>query len=262
MIRSNRSYKSLLNALLLGGLLGFGAIAQAQAHPPAPESHRIQVQAQAEISVAPDMATLDARLWESTPAIARSEDAQSDPQALAEARERLEARTGELIRTLEKAGLDSAAITAGSLMVHPDYVQQPASGDEPGETLVRTQIERPISLRIDDLNQVPVILDALTRAGVNALDGITYDLEDRSAATDKALTRALEKARHKAELMASTLGVGLGQVIGIQETNAMPYAPQMMAMRADAMESKAAPQYRPGEITIESGVSVAWGIKP
>ena len=129
MIRSNRSYKSLLNALLLGGLLGFGAIAQAQAHPPAPESHRIQVQAQAEISVAPDMATLDARLWERTPAIARSEDAQSDPQALAEARERLEARTGELIRTLEKAGLDSAAITAGSLMVHPDYVQQPASGD-------------------------------------------------------------------------------------------------------------------------------------
>ncbi|SDL72977.1 hypothetical protein SAMN05661010_02448 [Modicisalibacter muralis] len=262
MTRNDRSAKTLLNTLLLGGLLGFATIAQAQAHPPAPEPNRIQVQAQAEISVAPDMATLDARLWERTPAIARSEDSQTDPQALADARKRLEARTGELIRTLEEAGLDSQDITAGSLTVRPDYVQQPAGEDEPGETLVRTQIERPISLRIDDLDQVPSILDALTRAGVNALDGITYDLKDRSAATDKALTRALEKAHHKAQLMASTLGVELGQVLNVQEINAMPYAPRMMTMRADAMESKATPEYRPGEITIESSVSVAWEIKP
>lgn len=261
MIRSDHSRKTLLNTLLLGVLLSWGATSQALAHPPAPESIRIQVQAQAEISVAPDMATLDARLWERTPAIARSEDSQSDPQALADARKRLEERTGELIRTLEEAGVDSQDITAGSLTVRPDYLQQPVSEDEPGEMLVRTQIERPISLRIDDLNQVPTILDALTRAGVNALDGITYDLEDRSAATDKALTRALEKAHHKARLMASTLGVKLGQVLNVQEINAMPYAPQMMTMRADAMESKAAPEYRPGEITIESGVSVAWGIQ-
>lgn len=262
MIPNARSHKMLFNALLLGGLLGFGTSAHAQAHPTTVEHNRIQVQAQAEISVAPDMATLSARLWERTPAIARSEDSQSDPQALADARKRLETRTGELIRTLEEAGLDSQDITAGSLTVHPDYVQQPAGEDEPGEMLVRTQIERPISLRIDDLDQIPTILDALTRAGVNALDGITYDLEDRSAATDKALTRALEKARHKAQLMASTLGIELGQVLNVQETSAVPYAPQMMAMRADAMESKAAPEYRPGEITVESGVSVAWEIKP
>lgn len=257
---TTRSSTSLLSALLLGGLIGWGMPTQAQAHPPADPPNRIQVQAQAELSVAPDMATLDARLWERTPAHPPGEESRNDAQSLAEARQRLEERTGELIRTLERAGIDSANITAGSLIVRPDYIHRPTGEGEPGETLVRTQVERPISLRIDDLERLPEILDALTEAGVDALDGITYGLEDRSAATDKVLTRALEKARHKAELMASTLGIELGRVLNVQETHLVPYAPQMMTMRAAAMESKAAPEYRPGEITVESSVSVAWEI--
>lgn len=262
MILIPRTPGKALGTLLFGVLLGWGSAAQAQAHPPVPEPNRLQVQAQAELSVAPDMATLNARLWERTPAIAQSENDRGDPEALTEARQRLEARTGELIRTLEQAGLDSAAITAGSLTVRPDYIQRPSREGEPGDVLVRTQVERPVSLRIDDLERLPTILDALTRAGVNALDGIAYDLEDRSAATDEALTRALEKARHKAQLMAKTLSVELGQVLSVHETSAPIFAPRMMAMRADAMESQGAPEYRPGEITIEAGVSVAWKIEP
>ncbi|SHE88534.1 hypothetical protein SAMN02745148_01320 [Modicisalibacter ilicicola DSM 19980] len=251
----------LLSGLLLAGLIGWGATAQAQTRPSMPAPHRIQVQAQAEIKAEPDMATLSARLWERTPAIARSEDAQTDPEALAEARKRLEDRTGELIRTLEQAGVSSKAIDAGSLSVRPDYVQRPMRDNKPSEPLVRTQLERPISLRIDDLERLPIILDALTQAGVNALDGVTYDLKDRSAATDDALTQALEKARHKARLMASTLGVELGRVLSIQETNAPVFAPRMMAMSADMERGGSSPEYRPGEITIDAEVSVAWEIK-
>ncbi|MGC3872431.1 SIMPL domain-containing protein [Halomonas sp. GXIMD04776] len=249
----------LAGALLLGSLLGGATTAQAQSSMP--ETQRVQVQAQAEIKAEPDMAMLNARLWERTPTIARTENTPSDPQALADARKRLEERTGELIRTLEQAGLESKSITAGSLSVRPDYVHRPVKKDEPPETLVRTQLERPVSLRIDDLDRLPAILDALTQAGVNALDGVTYDLKDRDAATDKALTQALEKAHHKAQLMASTLGVELGPVLNIQETNAPIFAPRMMAMSAEAKQGGSTPEYRSGEITIDAGVSVAWEIK-
>lgn len=253
------SARRILNGVLFSTLLGVGALAEAQTYP-FPEHNRIQVQAQAEISVAPDMATLDARLWERTPAVVQKDDTPSDPQALAQARQRLEQRTAELIRTLEQAGLVSQAINAGSLMVRPDYIQGPSSEGGPGETLVRTQLERPIKLRIDDLAQLPVILDALTQAGVNALEGVTYDLKDRDAASDRALTKALEKARRKAQLIAETLGVEIGRVSNVQENNAPIFAPRTYAMRADTMESKAATEYRPGEITLESTVSVDWDI--
>nr|WP_299240872.1 SIMPL domain-containing protein [uncultured Halomonas sp.] len=257
------SGRTLAGSLILGSLLGWATTAQAQtpSHAPVSESQRVQVQAQAEIKAEPDMATLNARLWERTPAIARTEDAPSDPQALAEARKRLEKRTGELIRTLEQEGLKANAITAGSLSVRPDYVHRQVKKDEPPETLVRTQLERPISLRIENLEGLPAILDALTEAGVDALDGVTYDLKDRDAATDKTLTQALQKARHKAQLMASTLGVELGQVLNIQETNAPVFAPRMMAMSAEAKQGGGAPEYRSGEITIDAGVSVEWEIK-
>lgn len=252
--------RALLAALLLGGLLGATGAAQAQGLPGETFEHRLQVQAQSELNVAPDMATLNARLWERTPSIAQDSSKQADPKVLSEARDKLEARTGELIRQLESQGIDSAAISAGSLSVRPDYIQKPGDNGNPGETLVRTQLERPISLRIDDLSRLPAILDALTQAGVDALDGVTYDLKDRDAATDKALSQALDKARHKARLMAKTLDIQLGQVIQVEETGAPRYSPQMMLMRSDAMESKAAPEYRPGEITLEASVRVAWSI--
>lgn len=252
--------RSLLAALLFGGLLGAAGTAQAQSLPGETFEHRLQVQAQSELSVAPDMATLNARLWERTPSIAQGGSEQADPGALAEARNRLEARTGELIRRLESQGIDSAAINAGSLSVRPDYIQQPGQNGNPGKTRLRTQLERPISLRIDDLSRLPTILDALTQADVDALDGVTYDLKDRDAATDKALSQALDKARHKAQLMAKALDIQLGKVIQVEETGAPSYSPQMMSMRSDARGSKAAPEYRPGELTLDASVRVAWSI--
>lgn len=249
----------LLGTLLLGTLLSLTAQAQ-QAEP---QPSRVQVQAQSTLEVAPDEATLSARLWERTPAIVAGEDSRTDPDALREARERLESRTGELIRALEAAGLERDAISAGSLQIRPDHVPGPTRSDGQRETLVRTQLERPVTLRLEDIERVPVILDALTEAGVNALDGVRYDLADRDGATDEALVQALQKARHKAELMAETLGFELGEVAHIEETQAPVYAPRMMAMRAaDSMESQgASPEYRPGTISIDAEVRVSWDIQ-
>ncbi|WP_129142021.1 SIMPL domain-containing protein [Modicisalibacter coralii] len=249
--------RSLSRAMIFTGLMGASLLAQAQPDTP---PNRLSVQAQATLAVAPDIATLNARLWERTPAVAESDARHADPEALAKARERLESRTAELIRTLEKQGIDDGAINAGSLVVRPDSVQR-RDGDGPGETLVRTQLERPISLRIDDLSRLPAILDALTRAGVDALDGVSYDLADRDAATDQALEDALEKARHKAQLMARTLGVELGEVLQVDETGVPRYTPQMMSLRADGAERKTTAEYRPGEIELDAGVSVVWSIE-
>ncbi|WP_431026018.1 SIMPL domain-containing protein [Halomonas sp. H5] len=239
--------------LLVGALLATPALAQDS------PDRQLNVQAQATLEVVPDKATLSARLWERTPLLAV--DATPDPAALGEARARLEERTGELIRTLEAAGLDGEMINAGSLQVRPDQVHSQHDGER--EVRVRTQLERPIQLSLSDLEQVPTILDALTEAGVDALDGIQYDLVDRDAATDRALAQALERARHKAELMAETLGVELGGVLRVQETQAPVFMPRMMSARADMAESGGAPaEYRPGRIAIDAGVDVSWEIEP
>lgn len=248
-----------LRYLLLGGLITTAVLINSVAladETPA----RLAVQADAQLDMVPDRATLSARLWERTPAVAADTD-NADPDALGQARDRLEQRATELIRTLEEAGVARDDIHAGSLNVQPEYVPAPRSGDGDSETLQRTRIERPFQVRINDLEHLPLLLDALTTANVNAMDGIRYELSNRDAAADEALVMALEKARHKAELMARTLNVSLGPVLAISETQISHYAPRMMAMSAGAREGTSQTEYRPGTLAIEAGVSVSWAIE-
>lgn len=226
-----------------------------------PSPRLLDIQAHAKQQVVPDKATLRARLWERTPAIAQRDDTQANPEALAKARSRLEERASNLIQRIETAGLSRDSITAGSLSVQPETLYEPSGKDDQQHTpMVRTRIERPFELDITDLDQLPALLDALTDAGVNSLDGISYDLKDREAVSDETLAMALERARDKAELMSSTLGVALGSVHGISEQQAPNYQPRMMAMASDAMESGGSAEYRPGTITLEATVNVSWEI--
>ncbi|MCW4152386.1 SIMPL domain-containing protein [Halomonas sp. 18H] len=251
----------LRQRLAVGALLTLISIPMAQAAPTPPSLH---VQAQSFVEVAPDKATLNARLWEKTPALSSLED--TDSEELTAARERLERRASELINTMEDSGLERDAISAGSLNIYPEQVSGPRGSNGEGETLQRTRLERPVTVELTDIDQLGDVLDALMDAGVNALDGVQFDLQDRDAATDEALVKALEKARHKAELMAGTLETDLGHVQHIEETQSPIFQPRMMSMRAEGSVSadthdSPSREYRPGTIRIEAGVNVEWALK-
>lgn len=245
--------------LLSGALLALLSTPLAFAAPPAPPS--LSVQAQSWVEVEPDKATLTARLWENTPAVSSLEE--TDSQALGEARERLESRASELIEAIEGLGIERRAITAGSLNVYPDYVPAPRSENGDQETMQRTRLERPFSVDLTNIEQLPDVLNALIGVGVNAMDGVQFDLQDRDAATDEALVKALEKARRKADLMASTMDIELGHVQRVEETQSPIFQPRMMAMRAEsnAAGSSAQGDYSPGTIRIDAGVNVEWTLK-
>jgi len=259
MKTATSSLTRLRYGVLGSALLALLAAPAVNAAPPAPPS--LSVQAQSWVEVEPDKATLSARLWENTPAVSTLED--TDSEALSSARERLEQRASELIAAMEEIGIEQRAINAGSLNVYPEHVAGPRNDDGEQDTLMRTRLERPFSVELTNIDQLGDVLDALIGAGVNALDGVQFDLQDRDAATDEALTKALEKARHKADLMASTLDVTLGSVQRIEETQAPIFQPRMMAMRAesDAMSSGSASDYRPGTIRIDAGVNVEWALR-
>ncbi|RUR29841.1 SIMPL domain-containing protein [Vreelandella nanhaiensis] len=242
--------------ILSGALLALLSTPLAFAAPPS-----LSVQAQSWVEVEPDQATLTARLWENTPTVSSLED--TDSQALGEARERLESRASELMEAIEALGIERRAITAGSLNVYPDYVPAPRSENGDQETMQRTRLERPFSVELADIDQLPEVLNALIGVGVNALDGVQFDLQDRDVATDEALVKALEKARRKADLMASTMDVELGHIQRVEETQSPIFQPRMMAMRAesDAAVSSAQSDYNPGTIRIDAGVNVEWTLK-
>lgn len=247
--------------------LALGAFTFASSSPAdSARTPSLQVQAQSTLEVTPDRATVRARLWEDTPAVDLTEvkQRQQHQKARREARDTLEARAASLIDALEDdTGIDRDAISAGSLGVHPRRDDARGSGqDEDRQPLTRTRLERPITVQLGDLDRLEDVLGALMAADVNRLDGVTFDLKDRQAATDRALAQALEKARHKAGLMADTLDVDLGRVQHVEETRSPGFSPRMMSASADSRSKAEAAspttEYRPGTIDVEAGVSVEW----
>ncbi len=161
--------------ILSGALLALLSTPLAFAAPPTPPS--LSVQAQSWVEVEPDQATLTARLWENTPAVSSLED--TDSEALGDARERLESRASELITAMEELGIERRAVNAGSLNVYPDHVAAPRSENGDQEMMQRTRLERPFSIELTNLDQLGDVLNALIGVGVNALDGVQFDLQDR-----------------------------------------------------------------------------------
>ncbi|WP_106477182.1 SIMPL domain-containing protein [Phytohalomonas tamaricis] len=221
---------------------------------------RLQVQAEASIDTTPDKAMITASLWETTPTFT-ADNASSSAQsnALKQARERLEARTSKLLQALEQAGVAHNNIHAGSLVVQPESLPNSEEARETSQQ-TRIRIERPLNVTLDDLSQVATIIDALIAVGVNRFDGISYDVADRSSIENEALVAAIERARHKARLMAETLGVKLGTVVDVQETRTPVFRPLMMAVSETARAKSA--DYNPGDMRVDAGVMVTWQISP
>ncbi|MFI0472993.1 SIMPL domain-containing protein [Halomonas sp. HMF6819] len=257
--RSMMKLRTHVAGTALAALLCTGAAQAATSMPTQPPG--LSVQAQSFVEVEPDKASLSARLWENTPAVSSLDD--SEQGALREARERLEERSRQLIEAMEEAGLSERAISAGSLNVYQEQMNQPQGQNGEQEMMVRTRVERPFDIELSDIDRLNDVLDALVEAGVNSLDGVQFDLQDREEAADEALVMALEKAQRKAELMAQTLGAELGDVQHITETQAPVFQPRMMAMRAESAQGAsddANAEYRPGIIRIDAGVNVEWAL--
>lgn len=244
--------------LALVAALGLSTAPLALAAPDKePDRAHLEVQAHASVDVTPDRATLTATLWEKTPPRTADDNEQAD--ALQQARQRLEQRTSQLLKSLDQTGLKRDRLQAGSVSVQTEWLgNRSSSGEDNDERRMRLSVERPITIDVQDLSRIPGIVDALFAAHVDRLDGIRYDVADRNSVEDRALQQALERAHEKAQLMAKTLGTHTGRVLSIQETNSPMFKPMMARVAAESDSSNAS--YNPGTISVDAGVIVDWAL--
>ena len=76
-----------------------------------------------------------------------------------------------------------------------------------------------LSVTIRDLSQIGAVLDAAMSAGANTTYGISFSSTQENEAYQKALTRAVEDAAQKAQVLAAAAGKTLGELVTIDATN-------------------------------------------
>lgn len=182
----------------------------------------------------------------------------NDPEA---AREQNASASSEAMNAVRELGIEERKIRMESLRLQPwrEYNDETRRWEERGFEAVREVV-----VTVNDLTLLPELVTRVVQRGANRLNQVSYEIENRDAARNEALTRAVQVARQKAELMTSVLGVSLGSVRSISEQQFDFPRPMYRAdMEMAAMAADAAPDpnaYAAGEIEVRAMVQIVFDL--
>ena len=178
-------------------------------------------------------------------------------KSAAEAQKKTDDIIKQVLTELEKLGIDKKDIVTSNYSV---YVEIPYQ--EYGSIGVAPPVYNASSMlfiTVRDLSQVAAIIDAATQAGANQINNLQFSASRAPEAYDKALTRAVEDAQHKAEVLAQAAGKKLGKLEKIQAEQAYGglYGDGISnKMSFDAAQS--GPSIVSGEVTVTANVTLTY----
>ena len=230
-------YRTPFATTILAGTL-LTAPALAQVAPPA----TISVTGEATVSVAPDLAQIEAGVT-------------SDAKTAREASDANNAAMGKVLLALKGAGIEEKDFQTSRLSLQPQSAPNRPGGPP---AIVGYRASNRVTVRLRDVTKVANVIDTMVGAGANDLGGINFTVSNASKHLDEAREQAVADARRKAEIYAKAAGVTLGAPHSIsEEGNAVPVPYRKMAV---GMAAAAAPVAQ-GEETLQVTVSVTWAIK-
>ncbi|NQU71411.1 MAG: SIMPL domain-containing protein [Rhodospirillales bacterium] len=125
--------------------------------------------------------------------------------------------------------------------------------------IVAYGVSNRVVVTLRDRAKLGVLLDILTRAGANRMDGVRFLIGDAEKLTDEARRKAFSDARRKARLYAESAGVTLGQVVKITEQSIRIPGPRMV--QAIEMQAMSRVPVAAGALSINASVIVTFAIK-
>ncbi len=195
MFFTNRTgMRRIRRTLMTTALLGALVILPAMAQPISESTRTIHVTGEGTLQLQPDMATVRFGIVtvDESPEAARRRNAEASAEAMNAVRELGVADRKMKLETLR-------------LQPHREYNPTTRRTEEKGFEAVREVV-----VDLEDLDRLPELITRIVQKGANRLNGIAYDLKDRTTARNEALRLAVLHAREKAALMAETLGASLG----------------------------------------------------
>ena len=236
--------KTFLRAGALSVILAASAapLAMAQAPSPAADSMfratTLNLAADGEVKAAPDMASI------SLGVMTQARTAQDAMQANAQ-------RMTEVMAALRKAGIAAKDIQTSGLNLSPQYVYE----QNVPPRLTGYQASNQVTVIVHDLTKLGAAVDATVSAGANQVNGISFGLNDPTAAENAARQDAVKALQAKADLYAKATGYRIGRLVSLSEGGGYtPRPPMPMVAYASKREAMDTP-VSAGELNVRIEVS-------
>jgi len=169
---------------------------------PANNEHVISVTGTGKVTATPDVAdvTLGVDIQRDTAKAARDDAAQT---------------MTAIINALHGLGIDDSNIQTTYISVNPVYDYNSNS-----PRITGYEVSNQVSVHVTDLSKLPDVLDQSVAAGATNVNGVSFDVSNRSDLENQARTAAVKDARSHADALASAAGVTITGVQSISETSA------------------------------------------
>lgn len=246
-LRSALVYSAFaISALAATALLSSALSAQQPMQPPMHQPPpQLNITATGSVEVTPDRARIT---------LGVETDAKTAQEA-AQANAALQTRIVEAVR---KAGIPAASIRTSGYNVAPrqEYIPETRTWRVDGY-----QVTNLVVIVVEPVSKAGEVIDAALTAGANRVAGLSFEVKDATTAREQAMTRAVERARREAEIVATAAG---GTVAGLLElsVHSVDNTPrpmmEMAMMRSDAAQTPISE----GTQSVTVSVSTRWAFQP
>lgn len=210
----------------------------------AAEKHTINVSGKGELSITPDVAYLTFGL------VTKANTAKEAQNKNAEGFSNVQKVLFDIYK------LDKKDVQTSGFQVQPVYTY----GDKQEPKITSYNASQTVQVTYRELTKIGVLLDDLSAAGVNQINGIQFDTEKRQEYEIQALDNAMNNAASKAKAIAKNAGKEIKGVLNVTQdgNNIIPitYNNEKMKMADAAASSETS--ISPGELKITSSVSVQY----
>lgn len=161
-----------------------------------------------------------------------------------------------VMKSLKAMGIKDEDIQTTDYSIFPDYQY---IEKERRQIIVGYIARNMVQLKFKDIDKIGDILDTVTEAGANLIHGIRFTVEDSDKYKDEARELAVEEAKSKAEKLAKSANVRLGDLLSMKEE----YRPEeyyMYEERAAMAVNMGGAPISPGQLAITIMVQMQYEI--
>lgn len=164
-------------------------------------------------------------------------------------------KVADAIRALGVADKD---IQTTNFNIYP--IQQYGPNGEVQST--KYAVDNTVYVTVRDLSKLGALLDAAVKAGANNINGVQFDVEDKTAALSDARKAAVKDAQGQAQELAAAAGVTLGAVQSINTSNnSTPIPIYAKGMGGGVAAASADVPVSPGQLIITVDVNITYEIQ-
>lgn len=205
------------------------------------KSSEMAVVGEGKVEVTPDTAYIDAGI---TVDKASSVD---------EAQKKINEINNKIISSLKVIGIEKADIKTSNYSINPNYIYKNNENRIDGYNGNVT-----IEIKVRDPQMASKVIETVVTAGANQIQGSRFVVDKPELYREEARNAAIKNAKDQAEKMAKNLGIKLGKITNIVESqpDQSVYYKTMMVEGIGAGGGGAPAQIEPGLQTVTSVVTL------